>query len=214
MTRSAPDANQQAAFEAVQSQGRLCLGHIRAMAAPNRRIAGLAQAQDPVWSRVAAVRYDQACRERGSPASDRDDVYLSTIRRSDDLKLVCDTRWMLGEAVDVLADRLQRLDTIAAPYDDFERCIRKSITGTDRSPTELAAGIEQALALGTKAVASELKRKETDTRVERWKRKLQDNPVVAVILILGIALVGVATVYSALPDELKEWLGLLNKPEP
>lgn len=213
-TQRAPDADQQTAFRAVQSQGRLCLDHIRAMADPNARIAGLAEAGDPVWSRVAATGYDQVCQDRRKPAGGMDDAYLSTIQGSDDLKLVCDRRWLLGEAVDELCERLDRLDTIAEPYDDFERCIRKSITGTNRSPAELAAGIAQALALGTKAVASKLTPRQTGTRVERWKRKLQDNPVVAAIMIVGVALAGIAAVYNALPEEFKEWLGLVSKPGP
>lgn len=209
----APDADQQAAFKAVQSQGRLCLDHIRAMAAANGRIAVLAQSGDPIWSRMAAG-YNQVCRDRTNAAGGTYDAYLSTIGGSDDLKLVCDTRWALGEAVDVLRKRLDRLDTIAEPYDDFEDCIRKSITATDRSPAELAAGIEQALGLGTRAVAWDLRRPEADTRVERWKRKLQDNPLVSAIMILGMAVVGIAAVYNALPAEVKEWLGLASKPGP
>lgn len=212
MMRSAADADQQAAFEAVQEQGRLCLGHIQAMAEANRRIADLAQSGDPVWSRVAAMRYNQVCRDRGGHAAGPDDAYLATIGASEDLKRVCDTRWLLGEAVDVLRERLERLDTIAAPYDDFERCIRQSITGPDRSPAELAAGIERALALGTRAAAWQWRRREAGTLVERWKRKLQDNPVVAAVIILGIAVAGIAAVYDALPDEFKAWLGLAGKP--
>lgn len=213
-TRRAPDADQQAAFKAVQSQGKLCLDHLRVMAAPNGRIAALAQSGDPSWSRMAAAGYNQACRDRRTPAGGTDDAYLSAVRGSADLKLVCDTRWVLGEAVDVLRKRLDRLDTIAEPYDDFEDCIRKSITDTDRSPAELAAGIEQALARGTRAVAWELRRPEAGTRVERWKRKLQDNPLVAAIMIFGIAVAGIAAVYNALPAELKEWLGLASRPGP
>ncbi|MRX52063.1 hypothetical protein GI374_16925 [Paracoccus sp. S-4012] len=213
-TRRAPDADQQAAFKSVQSQGKLCLDHLRVMAAPGGRIAARAQSGDPLWSRVAATGYNQVCRDRRTPAGSTDDAYLSTIRGSDDLKLVCDTRWVLGEAVDVLRKRLDRLDTIAEPYDDFEDCIRKSITETDRSPAELTTSIEQALALGTRAVAWELRRPEAGTRVERWKRKLQDNPLVAAIMILGIAIPGIAAVYNALPAWFKEWLGLARSRGP
>lgn len=214
MTAPVKDADQQAAFQAVREAGDLCLGHIRAMAAANRRIAAKAAAGDPVWGRVAAIGYNQACRDRRGDATGPDDACMAALRASADLKLVCDSRWMLGEARVALRDRLDRLDTIAVPYDDLERCINQAITGPDRSPAELADGIEAALVLGARATAWQPNRREAGTLVDQWKRKLQNNRVVAAIVIIGLVLAGAFALYNAIPDDLRPWLGLPAKPKP
>lgn len=180
---SEPDVDQKVAFEAMREKGELCLAFIRTMKEANQRIADLAQAGDPVWSQVAAKRYNKVCHERTSQATGSDVAYMATLRASDDLKLVCDTRWRLGEAVDVLRERLARLDTIAAPYDDFERFIRQSITRPDRSPVELAEAIDEALKLGDRAVAYE---HIVGTLFDRMVRRLKDNPVSVALYVVSI----------------------------
>ena len=119
MGRPAADADQQAAFEAVQEQGKVCFAHIEAMADANRRIAQQAEAGDPVWSRAAAIRYNQVCRDRAAEGSGPDPQFLAAIRGSGDLKQDCDTRWLLGEAVDVLRERLDRLEMHEAELEQF-----------------------------------------------------------------------------------------------
>ena len=160
------------------------------------------QAGDPCWTRVAAERYNQVCRDCASRRDESapPDTYLDAIRGDPDLRAVCDNRWMLGEAVDALRSRLDRLDTIAAQHDDFERCIRQSVTGPDRSPAELAGGVDEAIANARRAAAWKLPVTSDGTLVDRWKRYLENNPIIAAIMIAGAAVVGAATVYKSLHD--------------
>ncbi len=118
-----PDADQTVAQAAVQEQAGRCRALLEAIGAPNARILARVQALDPAWSRVAAERYNRVCAALGDDAAPLGD-WLDAIRDDPDLKAVCDNRWMLGEAIDTLRGRLDRLATIAPPWDDFERCIR------------------------------------------------------------------------------------------
>jgi hypothetical protein len=193
------DANQKAAFAAVQQQAQRCRALLEAIAGPNAGILARAQAGDAVWSRVAAERYNGVCAARaGAPSGS--DAWLDAIRADPDLKAVCDNRWLLGEAVDVLRERLGRMDTIAAPYDDLERCIRQAVIGPDRSPAELAGGVDQALALFRAAALWTAPAREEGTRFDRWMTYLKNNPFIAAILIAAAAITGAAAVYKAIHD--------------
>lgn len=186
MSRVSADGDQEAALQAVREAAERCFDHLRSLALANARIDTLARSGDPLWSQVAIHRYNQTCRDRGSDAAITDDAFLTAIRSSTDLKAVCDTRWLLGEAVDVLRDRVGRLNTIPAPFDDFERSIRQAVTDPDRSPGELAAGIDAAIALGTRAIGWAPKTKPEG----REGRTVDDDPKTVrtdvVILVHGI----------------------------
>jgi hypothetical protein len=193
------DANQKAAFAAVQQQAQRCRALLESIAGPNASVLARARAGDAVWSRVAAERYNGVCAARADPQSEPD-AWLDAIRADPVLKAVCDNRWLLGQAVDVLRERLGRMDTIAAPYDDLERSIRQAVTGPDRSPAELAGGIDQALALARQAAAWMPAAVEQGTRFDRWMTWLKNNPVIAAILIAAAAVTGAATLYKTLHD--------------
>ena len=208
------DEDQQNAFEAVQEQGKICLGRLQAMQAPNERIARHVREGDPTWMQMAALGYDGACRARAGRALDNDDSFLKALKESADLKLVCDTRWMLGEDVDVLRRRIDRLSTLPIYYDNFERCIRQSVTGPDRSPDDLAGGIDHALALGAAAIEWKPQPRVDGTLVQRWKTRLENNPIVAVLIIAVAVVTAVAGVYNLVPAELKQRWGLESTPAP
>ncbi|HEY2048779.1 MAG TPA: hypothetical protein VGH03_05525 [Caulobacteraceae bacterium] len=191
------DANQKAAFAAVQVEAQRCHDLLEAIAGANGRILARAQAGDIVWRRVTDERYNNVCAARGSEPRGSD-PWLDAIRDDPDLKTVCDNRWLLGEAVDILRERLGRLDSIAAPYDDLERCIRQAVTGPDRSPAELAGGVDQALSLARQAAV--WKPTWGATTFDRWTTYLKNNPVIAAILIAAAAITGAATLYKAVHD--------------
>jgi hypothetical protein len=195
------DADQAVAFAAVQEQTERCRALLEGIGAPNARILARVKAGDPAWSRLAAERYNRVCAARGDSAAPLGD-WLVAIRDDPDLEAVCDARWLLGEAVDTLRARLDRLATIAPPHDDLERCIRNAVTGPDRSPAELAGGVDQALAMVRRAVAWKPPVVLTGTLFDRWMEWLKNNPVVAAILIAAAALGGAATLYRTLHDSV------------
>ncbi len=194
-----PDADQTAAFDAVQEQAGRCRSLLEAIAGPNARILARAQAMDPAWSRVAAERYNRVCAARSDGGAQLGD-WLDAVRDDPDLKAVCDNRWVLGEAVDTLRARLDRLASIAAPYDDLERCIRQAVTGPDRSPAELAGGVDQALVLAKAAAVWKPPATAKGTLFDRWTEYFKNNPIIAAILIAAAVLGGAATLYKSLHD--------------
>ena len=191
-------------FAAVVEQARRCVQLLKDMQAPNARVLGRGAAGDEVWVLVGHKRYNTVCREcaarRDNPGAP--DAYLDAISRDADLKAVCDDRWLLGEAVDVLRARLDRLEAIAVPYDDFERCVRRSITGPDRSPAELDGAIAEALRLAQIMDGWRPAPKKDDaTLVDRWMRRLKNNPIIAVIILIATIAAAAGGVYKELPTE-------------
>ncbi|MBV8682327.1 MAG: hypothetical protein JO111_05605 [Caulobacteraceae bacterium] len=191
------DTDQKVAIAAMQAQAQKCRALLEAIAGPNARILKRAQAGEAVWSRVAAERYDRVCAARAA-APTRADAWLDAIRADPDLKAVCDNRWLLGEAVDVLRERLSQVVPIAAPYDDLERSIRQAVTGPDRNPAELADGVAEALRLARLAAA--WRAPPQGTRFDRWVAWLKNNPLIAAILIAAAIATGAATLYKSLHD--------------
>lgn len=196
------DADPDESFTAVIEQAQRCEQLLQKIQAANARILARAAAEEAVWQRVAKERYNNACREcaarRDNPGVP--DAYLDAISVDTDLKAVCDNRWLLGEAVDVLRSRLDRLDTIAVPYDDLERCIRRSVTAPDRSPAELDGAIEEALRLARDVANWKPAHKDDTTLVDRWTRRLKNNPVVAAIIMVAVALGAIGSFYKEFPS--------------
>ncbi|WP_036255688.1 hypothetical protein [Methylocapsa acidiphila] len=192
-------------FAAVVEQARRCEDLLKDMQAPNARILARAMGGDEVWRRVARERYNTACRARAARLDNPGppDVYLDAISVDADLKAVCDKRWLLGEAIDVLRLRLDRFDALAAPYDDFERCVRQAITGPDRSPAELDGAIAEALGLAQRAATWKPDRKEDATLVDRWIKSFKNNPITAAVILAAIVAGAIGGLYKDLPSEWK-----------
>jgi hypothetical protein len=181
--------DQQTAFDALREQGARCIELLKALQSPARNLAIRASQNDPVGTRVAVIRYNQACDDR---VSENDEV-AGVLRGDRDLQNICDGRWNLGQAVAALRDRLQLIKPIAKEFDDLERRIRLSITGVDRSPAELADAIDSALELG--AIAMESKPPPTDeTLFDRWVRAAKNNPLTAGLMIVVVALTAVLAI--------------------
>lgn len=216
MPQPASYADQREAFGAVQIQGKRCFKQILEMKDANRRIAERAQDGDAVWSRVAAIGYDQVCRHRNcEDVGGLNDSYLAAIRASDDLKVVCDTRYYLGQTRRVLVERIdlmKQAGILSAPYDDFARAIHDAITGVDRSPSQLAEGIEWALSHGRIALDERLR--DPRTRLEKLQEWAKNNTVTAVIIFITPVLLTILAAYNGLPDVVKDWLGVVDKPAP
>jgi len=189
-------------FTAVIEQAQRCDQLLQKIQTANAHILARVAAGEAVWQRVAKERYNNVCREC---AARRDnvgvpDAFLDVVIADTDLKTVCDSRWFLGEAVDVLRSRLDRLDMIAAPYDDFERCIRRSVTGPDRSPAELDEAIKEALGLANVAANWKPTRKDDTTLVDRWTQHLKNNRVVATIIMVAVVLGAIGSFYKEIPS--------------
>lgn len=199
-----PDVDQQAALDALRKQGERCLGLLAAIAAGNDRILARIAAGDPVGHRIATGRYNRACRDRAADLGSNDPGAVA-LRDDADLKAVCDNRWLLGEAVEVLGARHQRLDTIAEPYDDFERCIRQSVTGVDPSPDELALALEAARQEGARAATWRPRPREDEpTLADSWIRRVKNHPLGAAIFIAALVLAAVAGILGNLS---RGWFG-------
>jgi hypothetical protein len=205
------EGDQEEIFSAVVEAARRCARLLEALQAPNARILARVAAGEATWERVARERYNAACRagaeRRDNPGPP--DAYLDAVAVDADLRAVCDNRWLLGEAVDVLRARLDRLDTIATPYDDLELCIRRSITGPDRSPAELDAGLAEALNHARRAEGWKPARKEDGTLLDRWMKALRDIPIVALAMLTATIVGGVGAFYKELPAEWRAGVAAL-----
>ncbi len=197
------DTDQDESFKAVTEQAQQCELLLEKMREPNARILARAASGDTVWQRMAKERYNNVCREcaarRDNPGVA--DAYWDTISVDADLKAVCDDRWKLGETVDVLRSRLNRLGTIATPYEDFEVFMRKAVTNPDRSPAELDEAIKEALRLARQAASwAPPTPPNGETLVDRWIRYLKNNPVIAAVILAAMILSAIGGLYKALPS--------------
>ena len=99
-------------FTAVMEQAQRCEQLLQKIQTANARILARTAAGEAVWQRVAKERYNNICRECAARRDNAGvpDAFLDAVSADTDLREVCDNRWLLGEAVDVLRSRLDRLD--------------------------------------------------------------------------------------------------------
>ena len=178
-----------AQLEAMIAQARRCIGLLEKIEAANGRLVARRKAE-PILARlygtggVNAVCAACAQARRSGPTGDAD---LDRLCQDGDLKSVCDDKWVLGEEVRLLRKRLDALDPIPDLHDRFEDLVRRSVVEPERTPEELAGAVRLALEEGKVALAWRPSTIYGETLLVRWKRRLENNPVIAAATIAVVA---------------------------
>jgi hypothetical protein len=135
-------------WASVVAQKELCLGLMREIAAANGRVLQRA-ANAGVWGRMRGEGYNavcRACHERRAGGAAADD-FLDAVCAEPDVATVCTRKWELGEALEGYRAAIDAVSPAPAGHDALERLVRRSVTGPERTPQELADALGRAIAV-------------------------------------------------------------------
>ncbi len=131
----------------VAQQARRCLELLRAIRDANDRVLHRVQAGQGHWGWLQRDTYNRVCHQcherrlGGAPP----DAYLDEVCADPGLAQVCDSKWVLGEAVDDYRRCIQQAGVTVPAHDALELLIRRSVTQPERTPGELKDAVSLAI---------------------------------------------------------------------
>jgi hypothetical protein len=133
----------------IMAQAEKCLGLLDAIGRANVRVLQRGRSEGGAWATLLADKYNRVCHVlvvRGKEGSPAVDAYFDVISAEPAVHTVCQSKWLLGEALD---DYRRRIESASPPpwdHDKLELLIRRSVTQPDLSPEALGTAVAAAIA--------------------------------------------------------------------
>lgn len=157
-------------WAAMVGRKNACLSLMREIAGASGRIVQRAAGGAPAWVRMRTESCNAVCRacherRQGGGAAD---AFLDAVCAEPDIDILCKRKWELGEALEGYRAAIDAVAPRPADHDALERLVRQTVTGTDRTPQELADALARAIGEAERVADRPAAGVEAGGTVPRW----------------------------------------------